>query len=147
MYGRPEPPLSQTDAVPFFEHPLLEWYHQSQNPGLERLTREIREVVGCIHAHMFEPELNVKIVRAKCRIRDNNISSRFRLALGTGIKDYIDSHRMAAAQLLLQQTSLAVFDIAMAVGYLHVETFYQVFHRHFACTPGEFRRRSASSAK
>ena len=144
MYGHPEA-LSEANSVPFFEHPLLEWYHQSQTPSVGCLKREIREIVECIHANMFEPGLNVKTVRKKCRIRDNNISSRFRLALGIGIKGYIDSHRMAAAQILLQQTTLAVFDIAMMVGYSHVETFYQVFHRHFACTPGEYRRQSFSS--
>ncbi|MEM7049063.1 MAG: helix-turn-helix transcriptional regulator [Acidobacteriota bacterium] len=129
-----------------FEHPLLERYFESQKPDLARLPRELREVVSCIHSCLFETGLTVKIVRDRCRIRDNNISSRFRRALGQGMKSYIDRHRMAAAESLLCGSDLAIFDVAMAVGYSHVETFYQVFHRHYACTPGRYRHKVQRSS-
>ena len=135
-------PDSPSPLVPEhgFEHPLLERYFETQKPDLDCLPRELREVVSCIHRDLFETGLNVKVVRRRCRIRDNNISSRFRRALGQGMKTYIDRHRMAAAQSLLRGSDLPIFDIAMAVGYSHVETFYQVFHRHFGCTPGRYRK-------
>lgn len=123
-----------------FEHPLLQRYHEQERPSLDHLSREIREVAECIHSDLFEPGLNVKSVRERCRIRDNNVSSRFRIASGQSIKSYIDFHRMAAAESMLLESSLPIFDIAMAVGYSHVETFYQVFHRRFGRTPGQHRQ-------
>ncbi|MEM1182494.1 MAG: helix-turn-helix transcriptional regulator [Acidobacteriota bacterium] len=122
-----------------FEHPLLEQYWEEEKPDLSTLSREIRELATFIFGNLFEPGLNVKTARRRCRIRDNNISSRFRRAMGKGIKEYIDDHRMAAAAILLRRTELSIFDIAMSVGFHHVETFYQVFRRRYGCTPGRFR--------
>lgn len=133
-------PHRPDEFEPFFEHPLLERYVDAEKPDLDDVSRELREVVECIHRYLFEPGLNVKVVRERCRIRDNNVSSRFRREMGQGIKSYIDRHRMTAACQLLVETDLAIFDIAMAVGYYHVETFYQVFRRLFDCTPGSYRR-------
>jgi AraC-like DNA-binding protein len=133
----------QTPAIHGPEHPLLAHYAEAEKPELDDLSRELRELIECIHQDLFEPGLNVKTVRQRCRIRDNNISSRFRRSFGRGIKAYIDGHRMAAACMLLTETKMAIFDIAMGVGYNHVETFYQVFHRSFDCTPGQYRQRRA----
>ena len=127
-----------------FEHSLLEQYLEQEKPQLDQHSREIRELVTCIHGNLFEPGLNVKMVRELCRIRDNNISSRFRRAMGRGIKAYIDNHRMVAAGILLRKTQWSIFDIAMEVGYSHVETFYQVFHRQYGCTPGSYRESGMS---
>lgn len=117
-------------------HPLLDGI---EVPKFDHLPRELREVATCIHQNLFEPDLNVKNVRELCRVRDNNISSRFRRAMGKGIKPYIDHHRMAAASILLLRSDLSIFEVAMEVGYTHVETFYQVFRLQFGCTPGQFR--------
>ncbi len=119
----------------------LERYRVDSRLETEGLPPELRALVSCIHEALFEPELNVKTAKSRCRIRDNNISSRFRFVVGKGIKEYIDEHRMAAAAQLLRRDGLAVFEVAMMVGYEHVETFYQVFRRHFRCTPAVYRDR------
>jgi AraC-like DNA-binding protein len=119
---------------------MLSRYQSEHWPDTQKIPRELGMVLICIHESLFDPELNVKTIRARCRIRDNNLSSRFRYTLGQGIKEYIQRHRMAAAGCLLRKQGLAVFDVAMAVGYNHVETFYQVFRRHYGCTPGSYRQ-------
>ncbi len=105
------------------------------------LSEELRTVLGCIHEHVFDADLNVKTLKARCRIRDNNVSSRFRYTLGIGIKEYIESLRMEAALMLLRQEGLPVFHVAKAVGYDYEETFYRAFRRRFGCTPARQRRR------
>ncbi len=147
MWPKTQALPSSTFAKNTFEHSLLKQYREQERPPLEQHSREIRELVTCIHGKLFEPGLNVKMVRELCRIRDNNISSRFRRAMGQGIKAYIDNHRMAAAGILLLNTDLSIFDVAMEVGYSHVETFYQVFHRQYGCTPGVYREGSVSELK
>lgn len=128
----------------FPEHPLL-GNDKGKTPDLDHLPRELRELAACIHQNLFDPDLNVKRVREMCRVRDNNISSRFRRAMGMGIKSYIDEHRMAAASILLLSSDLSIFDVAMEVGFAHVETFYQVFRRQFGCTPGAYRANKSSA--
>lgn len=119
---------------------LLERYLSDNSPEVDGLPRELRELVVCIHGSLFEQGLTVKVVKVRCRIRDNNVSSRFRYAFGKGIKEYIETHRMQAAGWLLRNTGLTTFEVAMEVGYEYVETFYQVFNRYFGCTPREYGR-------
>ncbi|HYU36044.1 MAG TPA: helix-turn-helix domain-containing protein [Thermoanaerobaculia bacterium] len=101
-------------------------------PG--NLSREIREVLEHIHANLFDPDLNVQSIKRRCRIRDNNISCRFRHVLGITLKEYIETLRLNAALRLLEKR-FPVFDVAMAVGYLYPQTFYRAFHRKFDRTP------------
>lgn len=107
----------------------------------DELSEELQSVLDCIHEHVFESDLNVKTLKARCQIRDNNVSSRFRYTLGIGIKEYIESLRMEAAMMLLREEGLPVFHVAKAVGYDYEETFYRAFRRHFGCTPARHRRR------
>jgi|GEM_PF-2246488 len=108
---------------------------RKQRPELEGLPRDLREVLVCVHEHLFEPDLNVKLVKERCRIRTNNVSSRFRWRIGIGLRDYIESRRMEAADHLLRTRNVGIFDLAMALGYDHETTFYRAFRRHFGCTP------------
>jgi AraC-like DNA-binding protein len=123
----------------------LERYRIESQPDTTKLSRELREILTCIHQSLFESELTVKKVKAECRIRNNNISTQFRHVIGQGIKEYIEGHRMTAACRILRRPGTVIFDVAMGVGYKHVETFYQVFHRHFDCTPGEYSQRERES--
>ncbi len=107
-----------------------------------KLSPEMLKVLHHIHENLFDAGLNVETLKFRCRIRDNNVSSRFRHVMGVTIKKYIESLRMQAAALLLQQRRrLGVFDVAHAVGYYHLQTFYNAFQRQYACTPASYRRR------
>jgi AraC-like DNA-binding protein len=97
--------------------------------------RDVAAVLEFIHAHVFESSLNVNTVKQGCRIKNNNISTRFRIALGLGIREYIEALRLHAASRLLQGERFEVYLVAMAVGYDHQETFCRAFRRHFGCPP------------
>ncbi len=118
-------------------------FREGQCLACEGESDEIRRILAFVHAHLFDRELNVALVKARCRIRDNNISTRFRRAMGFTIKYYIEHMRMKAAAELLCRRSIGVLDIALAIGYEHPQTFYHAFRRSFACTPSAYRVRSA----
>lgn len=105
----------------------------------QELPWEMREILGCVHRHLFDPDLNVADVRRRCRLRNNNVSTRFRCAVGLGLRDYIEAGRMEAAKRLLRHQDLEIYLIAMAVGYEHQETFCRAFQRQAGCTPSEWR--------
>ena len=127
---------------------VLEHFQTEHSPlagrgGQRKLPHEIQVVLGYIHDNLFAADLSVKVLKSRCHIRDNNVSSRFRRAMGITIKDYIDSMRMEAAGMLLAHPSrIGVFDVAFSVGYEHPQTFYRVFHRKFKCTPAVYRKTS-----
>lgn len=100
---------------------------------------EVQKVLDAIHVDPFDSELNVKRLKKRCHIRDNNISCRFRRVVGLAIKDYLERLRVQAACQLLTLEEVTVFDIALSVGYYHPQTFYNVFRRQLGCTPTHYR--------
>ena len=119
----------------------LRRFRDRQGVALEGRSRDIRRILDCIHEHLFDRDLSVGTVRSRCRLRDNNISTRFRRAMGISLKHYIERLRMEAAARLLRERAVSVLDIALAVGYEHPQTFYQAFRRCYACTPAAYRAR------
>lgn len=119
----------------------LQRFQLESRPEKSDLTAELRAVVRCIHEDLFDPQLSVKTLKARCGIRDNNVSLRFRWHLGKTIHEYIEGLRLKAARRLLEQGEVGVFDVALLVGYNHPQTFHRAFERKFACTPGAYRRR------
>ncbi len=52
----------------------------------------------------------------------------------------------AAAELLSQQPSIPVADVARLVGYRQAPHFGRVFAERYGCSPGRFRERARSAA-
>jgi AraC-like DNA-binding protein len=93
-----------------------------------------------IDQHLFEESLCVKSTLALCGISDHNFTTRFRLELGLSIKAYIEAARINAACSLLKTSNFSILEIALAVGYEHIQTFYRCFRRRMHCAPGDYRK-------
>jgi AraC-like DNA-binding protein len=111
-----------------------------------RLSLPVRRMRDAIHLALLDTDLSVKHMKQVCQIFDNNISSRFRLELGITIKAYIEELRLEAARIIIENTSLPFADVALCVGYDHIQTFYRAFRRKFGCTPGHYRSLSSDRA-
>lgn len=118
---------------------ILEDFRLEHRPKSKDLPREVCEILEHINEALFDTKLNVRVLKSRCRIRDNNISSRFRYVMGVTIKEYIEELRLAAAERLLREKDLSIFDVAASVGYYHPQTFYRAFQRKYDCTPAEYR--------
>jgi AraC-like DNA-binding protein len=117
----------------------LERFRNEADPDLAAFPREIAEILRFIHNHLFDSALNVTAARRSCRLRNNNVSTAFRISVGLGLREYIESCRLQAAARLLHCGDLEVYLVAMAVGYDHQETFCRAFQRQFGHTPSEHR--------
>jgi AraC-like DNA-binding protein len=102
---------------------------------------QVREVLRCIHEWPFDPALNVRELMKRCRLRDHNVSSRFRRELGVPIKAYIERIRLDAAQTLLATGAVTIADAGHAVGYEYPQTFYRAIARRSGRTPSGRARR------
>jgi AraC-like DNA-binding protein len=121
-----------TDALDEFRHALP--------PADPRLSWQVRKIVDVVHAGLFDDTLSVGWVKGRCRIRDNNVSCRFKHEMGVSIRDYIESLRLDAAGRLLKEGSFTASEVGVAVGYANPQTFYRAFERRYQCTPGLLRR-------
>jgi gluconate 2-dehydrogenase gamma chain len=100
---------------------------------------QLGKLLRCIHKHLFDPSLNVRTLRERCELRDNNISCRFKREMGIPLKDYIDRLRLKAAKSLIQHPDISSAAAAHAVGYRHLQTFYRAVRRRYGCTPAALR--------
>ena len=116
------------------------------NKAIHPLPPRVRKIIQEIEAHLFDADLSVQRVRQRCGLHNHNVSSRFKMHLGVGIRDYIEAQRVEAAKQMLRESNDEVYLIAATVGYEYVETFVRAFSRVVGCTPGEYRseRRVAS---
>lgn len=101
---------------------------------------DVRRILEDVHRHLFEPRLSVGSCRRRCRLPGNRIVSRFRRAVGCGIREYIEAERIRAARRLLAHRQVEVYLIAMSVGYRDLETFCRAFRRQTSSSATEYRR-------
>ena len=99
----------------------------------------VREVIRAIGEQLFEPALTVGALKAKCRIRDNNFSARFKHETGVTIKGLITQLRLEAAKKLLQSGTMSAGEVGYAVGFAYPQTFYRAYKRQFGEAPGVMR--------
>ena len=64
-------------------------YRKNLDSQLEYCPSDVRSVLKYLHNHLFENTLTIKEEKLACRIRNNNISTKFRLLIGMGIKEYV----------------------------------------------------------
>jgi transcriptional regulator GlxA family with amidase domain len=105
----------------------------------------VLSVLRAVHDGMFDPRLNVADLRTRCGISDHNISSYFKFEVGVSIKHYVEGLRLDAARALLEDAQVSVAEAALAVGYVHLQTFYSAFSRCFGVPPGELRHDRATA--
>ena len=100
---------------------------------------EITEVMGAIHANLFDERLNADRVKRLCYIGNHNISCRFKHIVGVGIHEYIEMKRVEVAKRLLRETDVEISTIASRLGYAYQESFSRAFRRRAGCCPKEYR--------
>jgi AraC-like DNA-binding protein len=119
----------------------------SQGSLCERVPREIRKILDYANSHLFDEGLNVDAILRACRLRNHNISSRFKLVIGISIRDHIEGQRMEVASRLLGHPELEIYLISASLGYAHQESFSRAFRRRFGYTPSEYRSRLSAESE
>lgn len=69
-----------------------------------------------------------------------HLNTAFKVCAGVTVYEYLREERMKEARVLLQQTDLAVQDIAPQVGFKDSGNFATAFRERFGLTPREFRQ-------
>lgn len=111
----------------------------------EALETDVRLALDYVHAHLFDDDLSVGRVRERCGLRNNNVTFRFKAAVGAGIRDYIETMRIEMAKRVLRFRHHSVTQIALETGFRSPETFARAFRRATGLSPTEFRYRLGSS--
>ena len=101
--------------------------------------RDVETVLYFVKEHLFDPDLNVDRLRVVCQLRNHNISTRFKDAMGVGIREYIEQERIQAAMRLLEHNELEVWRVATSLGFSSPESFCRSFRRQEGTSPSAYR--------
>ena len=75
-------------------------------------------------------------------ISQGYVGKLFREHLQTTFKDYLNQYRVdAAKELLVQNPTMKINEIAQRVGFISAVTFNRVFKRYESVSPGEYRKK------
>jgi AraC family transcriptional regulator len=99
----------------------------------------LRRAVDYVEAHISEA-ISLADLAAAAGLSRTHFAAQFRLATGCRPHDFILLQRIEAAKRLLLETSRALVDIALTVGFQAQAHFSTVFKRFVGEPPGRWRR-------
>ena len=102
-------------------------------------TAFIRSVLDHLQQHYMEP-LSAQQVAEHFGYSRSRFSHLFNEHLGYTLSEYLSSLRCHHAAQLLRETDMPVSDIAMAVGFESLRTFYRAFKNQYEMTPNQYAR-------
>ena len=118
-------------------HDLQERKETGRDKSLVDSTKRI------VRTNYAEP-LSVSAIAARLGVSPEHLSRKFHKATGGTLTEYITACRLRSALVMLQNTSLPIKQIATECGFRSVHYLSNRFRKHYACTPGEMRRRKLS---
>lgn len=102
-----------------------------------RKTSFIRDVLEYVQQHHTEA-ISVAQLAAQFGYSRSRFSYLFHAHLGYTVSEYISALRCQHAAQLLRETDMAVSDVAMAVGFESLRTFYRTFKNQYDMTPNQY---------
>lgn len=89
--------------------------------------------------HLAQP-LDIASLAARAGMSRRNFTRRFKEKTGTTLAQWLLTHRLAAAQRLLETGSKSMDRIAEQAGFRSTVSFRQQFSRAFSIPPGAYRK-------
>lgn len=104
----------------------------------------VRRALAYVEEHYDDAALSVSEIAAAAGVSVSYLQRMLRETLGCTLVDKIRALRMEKARLLLETSSLPVWDVAVSVGYNHRQHFSSTFTRVVGCSPAAYRRDHAA---
>jgi AraC family transcriptional regulator, glycine betaine-responsive activator len=123
--------------------------HHRIREASERQRMDLRSRIGVAHPkllsvvalmeHTIESPLGCDALASHVQISVRQLERLFAKYLGQSPSRYYVALRLQRARVLLQQTSDAILDIALAAGFVSASHFSKSYHEHFGRTPSAER--------
>lgn len=112
---------------------------------LRKKAEEIRQEVE--QQQLFlQDELSLASMAEHFSMSTHKLSEAINTIFQLNFYDFINEFRIEyAADLLLQEPKRAITDIYYSAGFTTKSTFYSSFKKAYACTPSEYRKKSAQA--
>ena len=88
----------------------------------------------------FCEKITLEQLAEKFFVSSSYLSRSFKDVVGFGLKEYVNILRIRMAQEMLESSSLSISEISEAVGFETASYFGQVFQKHLAISPSQYRK-------
>jgi AraC-like DNA-binding protein len=109
-------------------------------PKDESFTDKLRRIVW---AHLSEGQPSVARVASELAVSGRTLQRRLREE-GHSFAEVVETLRKQKAEALLQDRSLAIYEVGYLLGYSDSTAFYRAFRRWHGTSPREYRQLSSS---
>jgi signal transduction histidine kinase/DNA-binding response OmpR family regulator len=99
----------------------------------------VRQAAAFIHTHYADP-ITRDQTAAHVGVSGDHLTASFRQEMGITPIAYLNRYRINRARVLLEQGSLSITEVALAVGFGDLANFSRSFHREVGMSPNAYRR-------
>ncbi|MDR6549100.1 AraC family transcriptional regulator [Paenibacillus qinlingensis] len=90
---------------------------------------------------LLEDKCQLEDVSSKLNYNSSYFAKMFKKAMGITFTEYVQLRRMKRAEQLLLTESSSITEISAKVGFVSPAQFYQLFRRHYGCSPKKYMSR------
>lgn len=102
----------------------------------------LKKCISTIEKNLQNDDFSAETLAAILNFSSSSLYRRLKTLTNLSTAEFIRSIRIKRAAQLLQDKSKTVSEVAYEVGFNDMKNFRQVFHKHFNCTPSEYRDKS-----
>ena len=95
--------------------------------------------------HLSDPELDQQLICRELGVSRALLYNKMKGIVGTGAKEYITKIRIEKAKSLMENSSLAIAEIAEMTGFTSQSYFSTAFKNYTGMTPSQFRTHSTGA--
>lgn len=103
--------------------------------------QRIAPALEWMNSHLDRP-IPLAVLAGKCHTSIPNFRKLFHRAMGCAPQPYLAQLRLASACSMLQNTTLAIAEIALQCGFRTLSNFNRQFHAFYGKAPGAVRKES-----
>ena len=107
------------------------------------LVQKIREKLN----QNYNKPLDLRLVSMEFSVSVSHLTRLFKEYTGVTPKEYITQIRLNKAMLLLSESNENILEVAYAIGFKSLSSFYKCFKDNTGCTPKEYRKSSLAPLK
>lgn len=104
----------------------------------DREEKYVSQVIEYIENH-YKEDIDVNTLADELYISYSHLRKIFRENMGTSLTSFINKRRIKEAKILLKETDMTIYDMAINLGYNSDQTFTRFFKKYEGTTPGAYR--------
>ncbi|WP_309119650.1 AraC family transcriptional regulator [Paenibacillus sp.] len=109
----------------------------------EELYGRFKELIAYIE-NRYADKLTVQLAASIVNLSEYHFCRTFKKITGKTFVEYVNLHRINAAERLLVDTTTPVTEIAYRVGFSSINYFSQMFKHYKRCSPSQCRKRQGA---